>query len=49
MSSLKYAREVVQDGGTHKWGLVVEIVEKKNMYGLGFHQGSFKGDVKAMQ
>lgn len=49
MSSLKYAREIVQAGGTDKWGCVVEVAERENKVGLGFKQGSFKGDVKAMQ
>ncbi|KAI5441155.1 hypothetical protein KIW84_010570 [Lathyrus oleraceus] len=36
MSSLKDAREVIQAGGTDKWGCFVEIIENKNMAGLGF-------------
>ena len=36
MSSLKYAREIVQAGGTDKWGCVVEVVGNKNKDGLGF-------------
>ncbi|XP_050878012.1 uncharacterized protein LOC127081826 [Lathyrus oleraceus] len=49
MSSLKDAREVVQVGGTDKWGRIVEVVENKNIDGLAFQQGSFKSNVKAMQ
>lgn len=48
MSSLKDAQEVVRAGGTDKWGRVMEVVENKNMIGLGFQQGPFKGEVKAM-
>lgn len=41
MSSLKDAQEVVQTGGTDKWGRVVEIIKNKNVVGLGFQRGSF--------
>ncbi|KAI5418536.1 hypothetical protein KIW84_042967 [Lathyrus oleraceus] len=49
MSSLKDMQEVVQVGSTDKWGRVVEVIENKNMAGLGFQQGPFKEDVKVMQ
>lgn len=49
MSSLKDAKEVVQDGGTDKQGRVIEVIENKNIAGLGFQQGPFNDNVKAMQ
>lgn len=49
MSSPKDAREVIQVGSIVKWGRVIEVIENKNKVGLGFHQGSFNGNVKAMQ
>ncbi|XP_050895807.1 uncharacterized protein LOC127102483 [Lathyrus oleraceus] len=49
MSSLKDAREIVQDGDIDKWGRVMEVIENKIRAGLGFEQGSFKVNVKAMQ
>ena len=49
MSSLKDAKEVIQDGSTDKWGHVVEVIENKNIVGLGFQQGSFNANVKAVQ
>ncbi|KAI5420240.1 hypothetical protein KIW84_044147 [Lathyrus oleraceus] len=49
MSSLKDAQEIVQAGDTDNLGRVVEVVENKNRAGLGFEQGTFKKEVKAMQ
>lgn len=40
---------MVQASGVDKWGRVVEVIENKNKVGLGFQQGPFKDDVKAMQ
>lgn len=49
MSSLKDAKKVIQAGGTDKWGHIMEIIENKNIDGLGFQQGPFNNSVKAMQ
>ena len=49
MSSLKDAREVVQDRGTDKWGRVIEVIKNKNRVVLGFQQGLFNISVKSMQ
>lgn len=49
MSSLKDVREVVQVGGTNKLGRVIKVIENNNKFGLGFQQGPFRGNAKAMQ
>ncbi|KAI5428965.1 hypothetical protein KIW84_033818 [Lathyrus oleraceus] len=49
MSSLKDARKNFQAGSNDKLGRVVEVVEDKSRAGMGFQQGPFNGNVKAMQ
>ncbi|XP_050909279.1 uncharacterized protein LOC127123060 [Lathyrus oleraceus] len=49
MSSLKDAQEIAQAGDTDNWGRVMEVVKNKNRAILGFEQGPFKKEVKAMQ
>jgi hypothetical protein len=49
MSSLRDVQKAIENGNIDQWGNVIEIAENKNRDGLGFPQGSFKGDVKAMK
>ncbi|KAI5410040.1 hypothetical protein KIW84_055497 [Lathyrus oleraceus] len=49
MSSLKYARKIVEEGIVDQWGRVVAVSDNKNRTGLGFQQGSSTTRLEDMQ
>lgn len=49
VSFFKDAQEIVQAGDINNWVSVMKVVENKNRASLGFEEGPFKKEVKAMQ